>query len=150
MEFLSSLSHSTILYFAADIYVSFWGIMVLILNYSLPRTMIFKHFGPRLTLQKYIWYHLSAHTPGQVALVVKNLPANAEEITDAGSIPGLRWSPGDRHGNPLQYSCLENPMDRGARWATVYRDAKSQMLLQLLSTHAHSTHTCTHTSCRKT
>ena len=44
--------------------------------------------------------------------VVKNLPANGE---DAGSIPGLGRSPGDENGNPLQYSCLENPMDRGAR-----------------------------------
>ena len=48
----------------------------------------------------------------QVALVVKNLPANAEDIKDSGSIPGLGRSPGGGHGNPLQYSCLENPMDR--------------------------------------
>ena len=50
----------------------------------------------------------------QVALVVKNLPANAGDVIDAGSIPGLGRSPGGGHGNPLQYSCLENPMDRGA------------------------------------
>ena len=53
----------------------------------------------------------------QVALVVKNLPANAGDVIDAGSIPGLGRSPGGGHGNPLQYSCLENPMDRGPRWA---------------------------------
>ena len=53
-------------------------------------------------------------------LVVKNPPANAGIIRDAGSIPGSRWSPGEGNGNPLQYSCLENPMDRGAWWATVY------------------------------
>ena len=50
----------------------------------------------------------------QVALVVKNLPTNAGDIKDAGSIPGLGRSPGGVHGNPLQYSCLENPVDRGA------------------------------------
>ena len=66
-------------------------------------------------------------TPFSSALcVVKNLPANAEDITDTGSIPGLGRSPGGGHGNPLQYSCLENPMDRGAWWATVHRVAKSQ------------------------
>ena len=47
-------------------------------------------------------------------LVVKNLLANSGDIRDAGSIPGLGRSPGGGHGNPLQYSCLENPMDRGA------------------------------------
>ena len=50
----------------------------------------------------------------QVALVVKNPPANAGDIRDMGSIPGLGRSPGGRYGNPLQYSCLENPMDKGA------------------------------------
>ena len=73
--------------------------------------------------------------------MVKNLPAKAEEKTDAGLIPGPGRSPGEGHGNPLQYSCLENPMDRGAWWATVHRVAKSQMLLKLLSTYALSTHT---------
>ena len=62
----------------------------------------------------------------QVALVVKNLPANAGEIRDMGSIPGLGRSPGGGHGHPLQYSCLENPMDRGARRSTVHNVAKSQ------------------------
>ena len=62
----------------------------------------------------------------QVALVVKNLPANAGDVIDAGSIPGLGRSPGGGHGNPLQYSCLENPMDRGAWWAKVHRVTQSQ------------------------
>ena len=62
----------------------------------------------------------------QVALVVKKLPANAGDIRDAGSIPGMGRSLGGGHGNPLQYSCLENPMDRGAWQATVYGVAKSQ------------------------
>ena len=50
----------------------------------------------------------------QAALVVKNLPANTGHIKEEGSIPGLGRFPGGGHGNPLQYSCLENPMDRGA------------------------------------
>ena len=50
----------------------------------------------------------------QVALVVKNLPANAGDLRDADSIPGSGRSPGEGKGYPLQYSCLENPMDRGA------------------------------------
>jgi len=57
----------------------------------------------------------------QVALAVKNPPASA----GVGSSPGSGRSPGGGHGNPLQYSCLENPMDRGARQATVHRAAKS-------------------------
>ena len=51
-----------------------------------------------------------------MAQTVKNLSANAE---DSGSIPGLGRSPGDGNDNPLQYSCLENPMDRGTWWATI-------------------------------
>ena len=53
--------------------------------------------------------------------VIKNPPPNAE---DRGTIPGSRRSPGEGKGNPLQYSCLGNPMDRGAWWATVLRVAK--------------------------
>ena len=58
--------------------------------------------------------------------VVKNLPANAGATGDLGSIPGLERSPGGGNGNPLQYSCLEKPMDRGAWQATVHGVAKSQ------------------------
>ena len=57
----------------------------------------------------------------QVVLAVKNLPATAGHIRDAGSIPGLGRSPGGGHGNLSQYSCLENPMDEGAWWAMVHR-----------------------------
>ena len=74
----------------------------------------------------------------QVALVVKNLLANAGDERDAGLIPGSGSTPGGRHGNPFQYSCLENPMDRGAWWATVHGVAKSQTRLKQLSTHAHT------------
>ena len=68
--------------------------------------------------------------------MVKNLPASAEEVRDPRSVPGLGRSPGGGHGNPLQYSCLENSMDRGAWWATVHRVAKSQARLKQLSTNA--------------
>ena len=55
----------------------------------------------------------------KVMLVVKNLPDNAGDTRDVGLIPGLGRCPGGGHGNPLQYSCLENPIDRGAWRATV-------------------------------
>ena len=58
-------------------------------------------------------------------IVVKNLPANAGDVRDAGSIPGSERSPGGAHCNPLQYPYLENSMDRGAWWATVHKVAKS-------------------------
>ena len=58
--------------------------------------------------------------------MVKNLPTNSEDTRDAGSITGSGRSPGDGHGNPLQYSCLENSIDRGAWQAVVHRVAKSQ------------------------
>ena len=69
----------------------------------------------------------------QVVLVVKDLSAN---VRDVGSIPGLGRSPGEGHGNPLQYFCLENPLDRGAWRATVHRITQSQTRLKRLSTHA--------------
>ena len=56
--------------------------------------------------------------------MVKNTPVNARDVRGTHSVPGLRRSPGEGHGNPLQYSCLENPMDRGAEQATVHRMAK--------------------------
>ena len=59
--------------------------------------------------------------------MVKNLPANAGCIRDVDLIPGLRRSPGGGHDNPLQYSCLENPMDRGTWQAMVHRFAESDM-----------------------
>ena len=67
--------------------------------------------------------------------MVKNLPANTGDIRDTGSIPGSGRSPGGGHCNPLQYSCLENPMDRGAWWAVVHRFSKSQTQLKWLGTH---------------
>ena len=70
----------------------------------------------------------------QVVLVVKNPPVNAGNIRDVGSIPGLGRFPGGEHGNLLQYSCLENPMDRGAWRTTVHGVAKSHTQLKQLST----------------
>ena len=67
-----------------------------------------------------------------MAVIVKNPPASAGDIRDMGSIPGLGRSPGGGPGNPLQYSCLENSMDRGAWWATVHGIAKSQTGLKQL------------------
>ena len=58
--------------------------------------------------------------------MVKNLPANAGDKRDLGLIPGLGRFPEIGNGKPLQYSCLENPMDRGAWWATVHVAAKNQ------------------------
>ena len=63
----------------------------------------------------------------QVALMVKNPPANARDIKDAGSIPGSGRSPGEGHGNPLQCCCLENTMDRGPWCSIVYGVAESDM-----------------------
>ena len=60
-----------------------------------------------------------------VVLVVKNPPANAGDVRDQGSNPGLGRFPKGGHGNPLQYSCVGNSMDRGAWWATVHKVAKS-------------------------
>ena len=69
-------------------------------------------------------------------LVVRKLPASAGDIRDLGLIPGSGRFPGGGHGNPLQYSCLENPMDRGAWQATVHRVAKIWTQLKQLSMRA--------------
>ena len=69
---------------------------------------------------------MSFPTASQVPLVVKNLPANAGDIRDMGAFPGSGSFPGEGHGSPLQYSCLEKPVDRGAWRATVHRVAKNR------------------------
>ena len=73
----------------------------------------------------------------QVALVVKIPPANAD-VADVGSIPGSGRCPRGGHGNPLQYSCLENPMDRGAWQATVHGVTQSWTPLKQLNMHTHT------------
>ena len=67
-------------------------------------------FPPKASRGTLLYQHLAS----QVALVVKNPPASEGDLRGVGSIPGSGRSPGVEHGNPLQYSCLENPMDRGA------------------------------------
>ena len=62
-----------------------------------------------------------------MVLVVKNPPANAGDLRDVGPIPGLGRSPGEENDNPHQYSRIENPMDRGAWWATVHGVTESDM-----------------------
>ena len=85
-----------------------------------------------------------------MALVVKNLPVNAGDRRNWDSIPGSERSPEADHGNPLQYSCLEKPMDRGAWWATVHGVSKSQTWLKQLNTPTHThTHTHAHTHTHK-
>ena len=68
--------------------------------------------------------------------MVKNLPANVEGVSNVSLIPGSGRSSGGEHGNPLQHSCLENPVVRGAWWATVHRVAKIWTGLKEFSTHA--------------
>ena len=77
-------------------------------------------------------------------LVVKNLLANEEDARDAGSIPGSWRSPGEGNGNPLQCSCLENPMDSRAWWATVrgvWESDTTELACVHVHTHTHTTHT---------
>ena len=79
----------------------------------------------------YVW----APWASQVALVVKNPTANTGDVRDMGLIPALGRSPGGGHDNPLQYSCLENPMDRGAWWASIHGVTQSRTRLKRLSMH---------------
>ena len=71
-----------------------------------------------------------------VVLVVKSPPANAGDVRGVGWLPGSGGAPAGQHGNPLQCSCLENPLDRGAWWATHHGVTKSRTPLKQLSTHA--------------
>ena len=80
----------------------------------------------------YCGNHFAIYGASHVVLVVKNLPANAE-VRDPASIPGSGRSPGGGHGDPLHYSCLENPTDRGAGWATVLGITKSLTQLKRLT-----------------
>ena len=69
--------------------------------------------------------------------MVKNTPVDAGDTGEAGLIPGSGRCPGRGHGSPLQYSCLENPINRGASWAPVLKVTKSQTQMKHLSVHAH-------------
>ena len=74
---------------------------------------------------------------GFLKMKKKFIEVDRGHVRDAALIPGLGRYPGVGHGNPLQYSCLENPMDRGACWATVHGVTKSRTRLKRLRTHAH-------------
>ena len=99
--------------------------MVLSIEEALPLSpqgcVSFASQGSRAVVLRF----LAVRNPWNVS-VVNNLPVNAGTTGDAGSTPGPGRSPGGRNGNPLQYSCLENPIDRGARQATVHGVAKNQ------------------------
>ena len=102
---------------------SFWRKFILKIELKHSRT--FSSFFVRLYSKQRVF---------QVALVVKNLPpGQCRDLRKAGSIPGSGRSPEGGHGNPLQYSCLENPMDKGAWWATAHRVTKGQTWLKQLS-----------------
>ena len=103
------------------------------LSIRAPISRDWKLWGP------FNWYRAS-----QVVLVIKNPPVNAGDIRDAGSIRGSGRSPGGGHGHPLQYSCLENPMERGAWWARVHGVTKNRTWPSDLACTAHSFNNPTH------
>ena len=96
---------------------------------------------------KWLW----SNRASQVVAVVKNPPANAGDVREVGSVRRSGRSPGEGNGSPLQYSCLENPMDRGAWRATAHGITKSQTQLKRLSTqtctHAHKIQGCISLNC---
>ena len=99
-----------------------------------------KFHSPFSTGRKWLPTRLCPTGASQVALVVKNPPASAGDISEVGSIPGLGRSARGGNGNPPQYSCLENPRDRGAWWAPVYGVAQSRTRLTQLSSSSSSLH----------
>ena len=94
-----------------------------------PVPSCYSHVG-----DKEAFFFFFAFTCSQVVLVVKNPPASAGDVRNLGSVPGSGRSPGEGNGNPLQYSCLENAMDRGACWATVQAASNSRTRLKWLRT----------------
>ena len=104
---------------------AFYMILFYLLSWYIIYTSFFKNFFSGCP---------KVYRASQVALVVKNLPANTGDIRDMGSIPGLWRFPGGGHGNPRQYSYLENPMDRGTLWAKVHRVTKSWTRLKRFRT----------------
>ena len=107
---------------------------------TLPDPCLLRWFI-HIHIEMFLYYHIrkihyQMGFPGGAG--VKNLPAaKARYLRDLGPILGSGRNPGGGHGNPLQYSCLENPMDRGTWWARVHWAAKSQTWLKQLSMHTH-------------
>ena len=101
------------------------------INFSIYANKEKKDIGILIGIPVNLWTVLerycSLSKASQVALVVKNLPASAEDIRDVGLIPGLGRSHGGGHGNTLPHSCLENPMDSRGWRATVHGGAESDM-----------------------
>ena len=111
---------------------------------------ILNHWTTREVLHSLLMLHISCvlihmqfkHRALQAALVVKNLPVHEGDLRES-FITASRRSPGGQHSNPLQYSCLENLMDRGAWWTTVHRVAKSRTDWRDLA-HMHARNSSTH------
>ena len=112
-----------------------------------PWNFLLDHFSPRdlqiftwLIVTCIFWYfhsslrHFPQDVPASQVIVVKNLPTNVGDVRDVSSIPGLGRSSEGGHGNPLQYTCLENPMNRRAWRVTLHRVWKSRIRLKRLST----------------
>ena len=105
-----------------------------------------KHTFKHTVIKCYKGLFIPLHEGFPVGTMLKNLPAKAGDVRDVGSIPGLGRSPGEGHGNPLQCSCLEKPMDWGPWRAAAHRVAKRWTWLKRLSTCTHArAHTHTHT-----
>ena len=88
---------------------------------------------PGLAHVHFIWLFICIMYNKKLALAVKNQPADTGDVKDTSSIPGSGKSPGGEHDNPLQYSCLAKPMERGASRATEYRVTQSQTRLKRLN-----------------
>ena len=117
---------------------------------DLIRFGLTRYMGPAIQLPSLLQQVLCAFFKSLIIFPVRiqflkanareNMPASADDIRDSGSIPRLGRSPGGGHGSPLQHSCLENPMDRGAWWATVHRVRKSWTRLKQVSTQPKRIH----------
>ena len=101
-----------------------------------PGSLSLNSFSRRFWCTLIFENHCFSLWASQVELVGKNLPANSGDVRDEGSNPGLGRFLGGGHGNSLQYSCLENPMNRGALWTTVHRVTKSRTRLNQLNMQA--------------
>ena len=102
------------------VHMSFW---IVVFSGCIPGGGIAASYGSLSFLRKLC----TVLRASQVVLVLKNLSADEGDVRDLDSIPGLGRSPGGGHGNPVQYSCMENSIDRGAWWATVHGVTESGM-----------------------